>query len=696
VALRLRTTLASLLLCTVLLPSVITRAAEEPPAPPAALPAYYLPLVTAGGNTPDLAITGLEVTQSTQTSGNSLSLVAGRPTVVRVYAVSDQEVPVSNVTVSLSASRNGVSLPGSPIRVLPKSVGRISTRDSYTSSFNALLPQAWLSGGVTIMATLDPDNAVAEVSEANNTARATLTFHAVPELDVKIIPIRYTHTPSGRTYAAPTRDTVSDWVMRSYPISSVRVTFHAPVDFSGNLSSTREWERLLDLVTNLKSSSAPYNQVYYALVPTESGNDRWFNGGVAGIGWVGLRAAVSLDFGVGQEDKTGRIAAHELGHNLGRYHAPCGTTGDPRQPFPHANASLGADVYGLDIASGRVWSPRAPDSAKDVMSYCTPQWISDYTYNALYEKLRASSAYETLAASGHQLLVRARIEPDGTAELLPVYSVNGTDTTPVSVGEYAVELLDDRGALIARHPVDAVAVEEPYILDIEGATNEAYAEHEHGTSQSYRIHAVIPAPGAQVAAVRLVHSGAVLGEQRLDSAAARVEKSSAPPSVTSEEDGAVVLRWSPVDAPALVRYTQDGRQWTTLGVDVLGGELRVDPASLPRGGTGRFEVTPAGSDTPLVVFGEKANATADAPPQVWISGPAQVRAGEPALLYGHAADLEDGALSGLSWTLNGVPVEGDEVLQLPTATAGSHSVTLTTRDSSGNTVTATASLRALP
>ena len=43
--------------------------------------------------------------------------------------------------------------------------------------------------------------------------------------------------------------------------------------------------------------------------------------------------------------------------------------------------------------------------------------------------------------------------------------------------------------------------------------------------------------------------------------------------------------------PVLVRYTTDGGQtWTTLGVDLTGGVLKINPTSLPVQG-GAFEVT---------------------------------------------------------------------------------------------------------
>ena len=74
----------------------------------------------------------------------------------------------------------------------------------------------------------------------------------------------------------------------------------------------------------------------------------------------------------------------------------------------------------------------------------------------------------------------------------------------------------------------------------------------------------------------------------------------AAPGVAQQADGTLLLRWNAAGGPALIRYTaDDGATWTTLGVDVLGGELHIDPATLP-GSAGYFEVTPADSAAPTM------------------------------------------------------------------------------------------------
>ena len=116
--------------------------------------------------------------------------------------------------------------------------------------------------------------------------------------------------------------------------------------------------------------------VYYGLLPTtHTSGATWFEGGVSGLGWVGQqRVSVGLDLGV----DTGHTAAHEIGHNFGRRHAPCGNPSSPDPHYPYPNATIG--VYGMDTDEDVLLSPAANF---DMMSYCGPEWVSDYTYEGL-------------------------------------------------------------------------------------------------------------------------------------------------------------------------------------------------------------------------------------------------------------------------------------------------------------------------
>ena len=75
--------------------------------------------------------------------------------------------------------------------------------------------------------------------------------------------------------------------------------------------------------------------------------------------------------------------AHELGHNLSLYHAPCGFPAGPDPAFPSPDGSTGAWWYDF-CYGGALATPGRPD----LMSYCLPAGISDYHFaNALRFRL---------------------------------------------------------------------------------------------------------------------------------------------------------------------------------------------------------------------------------------------------------------------------------------------------------------------
>ncbi|MDE2763780.1 MAG: M66 family metalloprotease [Gemmatimonadota bacterium] len=92
--------------------------------------------------------------------------------------------------------------------------------------------------------------------------------------------------------------------------------------------------------------------------------------GAAGVAFVPGRSSFSIP--------SGSVIAHELGHNMHLWHAPCGGAGGPDPMFPYPDGSTGA--WGYDLDGDSLVSPETPD----LMSYCGPKWISDYHFtNAL-------------------------------------------------------------------------------------------------------------------------------------------------------------------------------------------------------------------------------------------------------------------------------------------------------------------------
>ncbi|MCB8979706.1 MAG: hypothetical protein H6657_20035 [Ardenticatenaceae bacterium] len=625
----------------------------------------YLPLIS---RSPALYITKLEVNQSVQDASNGVALVANRPTVVRVYTATTTGSDMPNTSITLTATRGGTPL--TPITSGIQTASGASSRANLGSTFNITLPASWLSGTVTITAKV--------TGQSQGSLIQSFTFYTVPTLNVMIVPIIYTQTGAAAgngTYSAPTTEQISDWIMRAYPLSNMNITFHSPVSFTGNLrENSGDWSNLLSLVTGIKNGeSQPGSTVYYAYVNFGSDcSNTWFNcsGGIAGIGWIGLRAAVgihNLPGGFGS-NAVGELAGHEIGHNFGRYHAPCGVS-PADGSYPYAGASIGQ--YALDGIGGTL-KLLSPGDYVDMMSYCDPVWVSDYTYTALYAD-QLSKGTAVVGPLQESLLVSGSVADDGTVSLEPVYFVPATAVSTQN-GTYRVELLDNAGSVIATHPVDLLMAEEPGV-------------------SALALRGVVPAPDVPVAELRVVEvaSGTAVASRTFSTASMAVNATLAQRSETA------TVNWGIADVPANVRYTADnGQTWTVVGLNVLGGSLAVDLTNLPGGGNGRFQIILADQGTPTRFEVTLDTPLSDKQPTAWISGPEVVTAGSHAALYAFGSDAEEGALRNFVWSVDGNPVAADAALFLSDLAPGEHVITLSATTSSGQTAVASTVITVTP
>ncbi len=156
---------------------------------------------------------------------------------------------------------------------------------------------------------------------------------------------------------------------------------------------------------DVKNGAASDDEYYYGVfMPSSSFFSYCQQGCVAGLssGSVNpndtfLRGSIGL--GYPGEYSAGTFV-HETGHAHGRLHAPCAPGGqiqgiDPA--FPYGNGGIGA--WGYDLVDHQLIDPGS--SVRDMMGYCDPTWISDYTYTALFNRIAVVNGvadYISLAA----------------------------------------------------------------------------------------------------------------------------------------------------------------------------------------------------------------------------------------------------------------------------------------------------------
>lgn len=170
------------------------------------------------------------------------------------------------------------------------------------------------------------------------------------------------------------------------PVSEVEVTVETePLVTDRDLDDPPEWGLLLGDLAAWRDAAGLDDDVFvygvsgHVLPPTGGINGIAATLAVESTYW---RVAAGILLPLVDQETT--VVVHEIGHLLGRSHAPCGNVGGPDQGYPYEGASIG--VPGIDLRDGGL---RLPAQYVDFMSYCTPTFVSDYQFGALWGALHS-------------------------------------------------------------------------------------------------------------------------------------------------------------------------------------------------------------------------------------------------------------------------------------------------------------------
>ncbi len=641
---------------------------------------------------PNMSVNAIEVTQAIQDLNNSVDLVAGKRTYVRVHVSSP--TARSGVTATLTARRGGVLLgptltpinPGGTITVKP-----FPNRGQVNDSFLFELPASWrnTTGNLQLTARIDPGNAVNDPVLSNNSLVRTVNFLAGPTMRLRLYNVRY--TVSGTTHQASNfhLNALESWLRRAYPIANlsvVRRNYTYPTNGLPNvdtLNSNMAMARLFDIIFGFGGVST--QAFYYGIVDDGGGFMRGKALGIPGSISSGPTGTPGGGFGWDTDGSYGDwYGGHEIAHSLGRSHAEfCGAGGGASFPYPSGRISPALTgntaIFGFDITSRAVYPP----DWKDVMTYCNNQWVSDFTYEGMRQRFVAIGA-ATLASAelqqGEYALISGRVElANGTGNLNEIHVLTGAGTTTTTPGDWSLVLLNGPTEL-ADYPFTPARIED----DEDPAEPALFGE-------------MVPwVPGTTRIELR---NGETVVDQR------DVSTNAPTVAITAPTGGALgagptTVRWTGSDADgdsltyALLYSNDDGATWRTLANDLAVTELTLDTTTLPGGTTSRFRVIASDgvlsgqADSAVVSVPTKAPVlTFVAPEEGAVFFPTQ-----PVTLEATAYDLEDGELAGaaLTWSSDR---DGDlgagGIVITDGLSTGEHQITVTATDSDGQTASAT-------
>ena len=377
------------------------------------------------------------LTQAVQSPEADVPLIAGRQALLRVFVTAPQSTGATIPPVRARFYLDGSEAHVANIAAKSIPIPTEMREGELDVSSNALIPREIVQPGLEAVIEIDPDGtldpALGVTKRIPETGRMALDVRATPTLDLTLIPFLWSTAPDSavvhrvRDMAAdPWKHEMLRHARTLLPVGDMDVTAHAAV-----LTSTNDAYRLLDeteLIRVMEGGAGHYMGMM-------SGRTR----GAAGLARRYGRSAYSTANLVG-------TLAHELGHNMGLWHAPCGNAGGVDPAFPQPDGSIGA--WGYDFSGRRLVAPGRPD----LMGYCIPSsWISGYHFtNALRFRLGDESAPGAAAATAPatSLVLWGGADAEGVPYLEPAFVVDAPPSLPRSGSEYTIAGFERGGEVL--------------------------------------------------------------------------------------------------------------------------------------------------------------------------------------------------------------------------------------------------------
>ena len=389
------------------------------------------------------------LTQATQSLEYPVPLVAGDDALLRVFVTTDADEGATMPPIRATFYQGDAEVHALDIPEGTADVPRGIDEGDLSTSANARVPGSVLMPGLEMVIEIDPDDlsipATGITRRLPPTGRTTVDVRHVPPLELTLVPFLWMETPDNRRVLMETEGLSAESdLFRStrdlLPVGDFVLNVHDPV-WTSTEPVLSNGNALLRETTALRVMDGVSGQQHHYYMGT-------LNSGGGQAAGIGSTVSVSaLD---------GFVIAHELGHNMNLFHAPCGGAAGPDPDYPFEDGSIGA--WGYDGLQERLVDP----FTSDLMSYCDPSWIGEYHFKRAMAYRLSQAQSPPLAAAyapaARSLLLWGGVEGSGELVLDPAFVVDAAPVLPQSDGPYRIVGEDQAGRILFRLSFNMVEV----------------------------------------------------------------------------------------------------------------------------------------------------------------------------------------------------------------------------------------------